>query len=464
METASSPGAYIKMLIGIDDTDSLKGGCTTYLAALLCEKLGATTAPFSERKALAERKGISFGNSTKGGRVDKGGNVFPALIGTTGLPKLVRLNPNVPYKTRGNGAVALEVNGNPEEIKQTVLTLVKKHSHLKEEGTNPGIVFIEKLTHEKEKILNGFYGKAVSELVTMKEAEKIAKKVKAEIHKFNNGRGVIGALAATGFSGEKTYELMAYRTEKNYGKEKGIEAKSIFEMDRKTFPETFDNTDPETKQILITPHGYDPVFCGIRGINAEIVETAFGLIKPLEEIERIQVFETNQATDAHLINKKISELKPYDCAVLKGRVVLDPQSIEGGHVIFGFSDGTGKIACAAYEPTGRFRDTARKLKEGDELMVYGGIGKYTTTLNLEKINILKLGKINEKTPPECCGRRMTSAGKNKGFKCRKCGKRGGEERSVLREIPREPKPGFYEVPPRARRHLSRPLILRNPRY
>jgi len=417
LNISKNPSEITKMLIGIDDTDSIKGGCTTYLAALLFEKLG-----------------------------------------TTGFPKLIRLNPNIPYRTRGNGAVALEVEEDSEKVKKTVPSLVKKHAHLKENGTNPGVVFIEKLTPKSKKILNRFYRKTLSELVTLGEAEKIAEKVNAEIHKFKNGMGVIGALAAIGFSGEKTYELVAYRINKNYGKEKKIDKRSVFEMNEKTFPKTFDNIDPETKQILITPHGYDPVFCGIRGNTAEVVEKAFKLIKPLEKIERIQIFETNQGTDAHLRHKKISELKPYDCAVLKGKVTLDPQSIEGGHVLFGFSDKHGEIACAAYEPTGKFRDIIRGLNKGDIIMVYGGIGKYPNTLNLEKIQVLKLEKAYERIPPECCGRKMTSAGKNKGFKCRKCGKRLGEDAAILREVPRKLKLGFYEVPPRARRHLSKPLI------
>jgi len=408
----------IKMLIGIDDTDSLRGGCTTYLAALLWERLHAV-----------------------------------------GLPRLIRLNPNIPYKTRGNGAVALNIKGNSEEIKEAVLKAVKKHAYLQDEKTNPGVVFIEALNRRNRKILNDFYRRAVSELVTIEEAEEIAKSIKAETHKFNNGRGIIGALAAVGADlPDKTYELIAYRTKGNYGKEKKIDRDSVFEMNEKTYPETFDNIDPETRQILITPKGYDPVFCGIRGNTAEVVERAFRLIKPMEKIERIQVFETNQGTDAHLRHKKISELKPYDCAILKGKITVNPQSIEGGHVLFGFSDNYGEIACAAYEPTGRFRDIVRRLNKGDKIMVCGGIGKYPNTLNLEKIQILKLERFYERTPPRCCGRRMTSAGKNKGFKCRRCGKRLGEEAAILREVPRKLKLGFYEVPPRARRHLSKPLI------
>nr|MCR5853302.1 hypothetical protein [Methanophagales archaeon] len=61
------------MLIGIDDTDSRKGMCTTYLCAVLVSEF---------REA-----GLSVS-----------------------LPYLVRLNPCIPQKTRGNGAVCIDVS------------------------------------------------------------------------------------------------------------------------------------------------------------------------------------------------------------------------------------------------------------------------------------------------------------------------------------------------------------------
>jgi len=125
-----------KMFIGIDDTDSEKGMCTTYIAALLHEKLG-----------------------------------------TTGYPRLIRLNPNIPYKTRGNGAIALNAKGNPKKIKESVLETVKKYAYLQNKKTNPGVVFMEDLNQKNKKILNDFYQKTVSEIVTIEEAEEIAKSV-----------------------------------------------------------------------------------------------------------------------------------------------------------------------------------------------------------------------------------------------------------------------------------------------
>src|SRR2546427_13077063 len=59
------------MHLGVDDTDSLRGMCTTYLATELVRALSGWD-----------------------------------LIG---YPRLVRLNPNIPWKTRGNGAICLRL-------------------------------------------------------------------------------------------------------------------------------------------------------------------------------------------------------------------------------------------------------------------------------------------------------------------------------------------------------------------
>jgi hypothetical protein len=44
---------------------------------------------------------------------------------------------------------------------------------LRDEKTNPGVVFIEKITAKDRKTLRDFYRRAVSELVSIKEAEKV---------------------------------------------------------------------------------------------------------------------------------------------------------------------------------------------------------------------------------------------------------------------------------------------------
>lgn len=405
------------MWVGIDDTDSIKGGCTTYLAALLCKK-------------------------------------FSALA----YPKLVRLNPNIPYKTRGNGAVAINFEEDESTVKKFVLKLVEKHSHLDDNKTNPGVVFIGVMREKEKALLNSFYLRAVSQLVTIEEADEIARKISVETYKFKNGRGVIGALAAVGsVFKDKTYEFIAYRNESVRGPRK-LDLDSVFEMNAKTYPNTYDSVDFETGKVLITPHGYDPLFCGIRGETPDVVERAWRMIRPQEEIPLTQIFETNQGTDVHLRLKKISDVRPYDCVIINGFVAENPKTIEGGHVLFKVSDGPGFIYCAAYEPTGGFRNVVRGLSVGDGVRCFGGVGRYSNTVNLEKIFVSGLVSSYVNVVPNCCGKKMTSAGKNKGYKCRKCGKKSSQKEIKTSKINRNIKEGWYEVPPRARRHLSKPLI------
>lgn len=402
------------MLIGIDDTDSLKGGCTTYVGAIILKKL-------------------------------KG----------NGFPRLIRLNPNIPYKTRGNGAIALDVT-EEAKTKELVLSIVKKYSQLREANTNPGVAFLRNPRTKHNKTLKDFYRKALSDLVTIEDAERAAEKSKVEIHKFKNGRGIIGAVAAIGsVLPDKTYELIAYREENKFGTPRRMRAGDIFEMDKQTYPQTFDNVDKEKNKVLIMPRGYDPILCGIRGENPKILNTAWKMLLPEEKITFKQIFETNQGTDCHLRRKKIVDIKPYDNIIVEGIVMSKPKTIEGGHVIFEFSDNSGKIMCAAYEPTGNFRKIIRKLIPNDKIRVYGGIGKYTATINIEKLKILKLEKSGTKKP-DCCKKTMTSAGRNKGFKCRVCGKR--LKRQLKVKLSRWLVTGFYEVTPSARRHLSKPII------
>jgi len=423
------------MLVGIDDTDSLEGGCTTYLASLLVDKLG-----FSD--------GLEFEEPTKS----------PKNWTDSSIPRLVRLNPNIPYKTRGNAAISFWV---PDDIadktRELVFKFISGQARLDDENTNPGIAFMR--DYSKLSLLRNLYERAVSEYVTIEEADKVADKAGVEIYGFNNGRGVIGALAAIGanLQGDKTYELVAYRERKNHGREREIDAESVHLMNEKMFPQTFNNIDPETKQILITPKGSDPVYCGIRGETTEAVEKAWKMINPLEDIERTQVFVSNQATDAHLREKKIHQIKPYDCVIAEGLVEREPWTIEGGHVLITLTNGDDAIDCAAYEPTGNLRKAVKELITGDRIKIYGGVGRYKKTINIEKLEVLKLKEKTRVTAPICCNKRMSSAGKGKGYKCRKCGRRVGVEAAVEEEMDREIRVGFYEVPPRARRHLSKPL-------
>lgn len=414
-----------ELYIGIDDTDSQNGMCTTYICSVIIDEL-----------KYFGYKVIEY-------------------------PRLIRLNPFARFKTRGNGALSFKLLLNSkidiEKVKKIVLKRVKELSELEEERTNPGVVFYSgKITEE----LKSYSLKVIRSIVSIEDAENFANQVGAEYFKFKKGRGIIGALAAIGCPDyDKTYELLAYRMPENYGTPRKIDYNSVFEMNMATYPETFDNIDSDNGYIAIEPHTPCPILYGIRGESPDAVENAAKIIDVNEPVEKIAVFQTNQHTDMHLIEaNKISDLEQFKCYIVEGEVKDFPFTREGGHVIFILEDKSGQIPCAAYEPTKEFREIARKLAPGDKLRVYGGIGE-KRTLNIEKFEILELVNVYKTQNPLCkCGKRMKSAGSGKGFKCAKCGTKLREGIKNTVEVRRDIKRGFYEVPPSARRHLSKPLV------
>jgi len=419
------------MYIGLDDTDSTRKGCTTYVAALLVEKLQKLDVNFKD------------------------------------YPNLIRLNPNVPWKTRGNGALCIRIQYDEnveEKIKETAISAVEEHADLEFRGTDPGIVFFKKAKIPKE--VKIFAKNAITGIVTLKEALKLLKKFEAEAVGFKKGRGIIGSLAAVGetLHGDHTYEILVYRVPENYGLKREVDQASIFKMDRVTAPYTFNNVDLEKRRVIITPRGPDPILFGIRGETPEIVKNAFEIVKPLEPVERWVIFHTNQGTDAHLKRvEKLSQIKPYNPVIVKGIVSANPKIIPLRHVVFSIKDESGQVDCAAYEPTGALRKIARKLIVEDYVEVYGGVRKPSKnnplTINLEKIRLLKLAPKIAYQNPICpkCGKRLKSMGKNKGFRCDKCGSRYPNLGKVEVKSKREIREGLYITSTRSQRHLTKPF-------
>ena len=416
--------------VGIDDTDSKRRMCTTYVGAVALDRL-------RERGAKVE-----------------------------GFPKLIRLNPMWPHKTRGNCAVAFTLRVPPDEVeavKETVLDTVLSLADLEAEGTNPGVVFYPR--PEIPEKLKAYTRRVVQEVVELEEAEALAAEIGAEIHKFKEGRGIIGALAAVGHTleGDCTYELIAYRTPENWGKPRRVDPSSVFEMDLLTRPRTFDNVDEESGEIRITPHTPCPVLYGIRGEDPEVLLRAHQLVRRLEPVERVVIYKTNQGTDEHLRRCRISEVRPYTSVILEGRVVAGPRTIPGGHVIFTLEDETGRVDCAAYEPTRGFRRVVRALRPGDRVRVCGGVREedgIPRTINLEKLSILELAPLFRRRNPWCphCLKSLKSEGKGKGYSCKRCGAHFPHLKPELVRVEREVREGTFEVPPRCRRHLAKPLV------
>jgi tRNA(Ile2)-agmatinylcytidine synthase len=78
----------IEVHIGIDDVDAKSGGCTTHYTTIVAWEL--------------YKRGVVF----------------------TDYPNLVRLNPSIPWKTRGNGATALRLLVNSEDSVEDIIGLL----------------------------------------------------------------------------------------------------------------------------------------------------------------------------------------------------------------------------------------------------------------------------------------------------------------------------------------------------
>jgi tRNA(Ile2)-agmatinylcytidine synthase len=199
------------MLIGLDDTDSPAGMCTTYLGAVLIHRLNE------------------------------------AGISVTGQ-RLIRLNPNVIYKTRGNAAICIEATGDADEAFRIASACIEELAEFDEEKTNPGLVIAE------QKLPVSFYLQAVTGFCTIEEAEAVCRTAGARVRKWKNGRGIIGATAAIAAEqADMTWELLAYRDPADKG-ERSVETDSLFRAEKETFPHTWDTVDTQNNCIVCFPH------------------------------------------------------------------------------------------------------------------------------------------------------------------------------------------------------------------
>ncbi|MDD1707522.1 MAG: tRNA(Ile2) 2-agmatinylcytidine synthetase, partial [Methanoregulaceae archaeon] len=138
------------MRIGIDDTDSPAGMCTTYLGAVLARRL------------------------------ESAGMVVTGAL-------LIRLNPNVIYKTRGNAAICIEVEGDPDQAFELACEMVEDLADFACDATNPGVVVSE------HPLATSFYTKAVRDFCEIDEAVNLIEEAGASYKGYKNRRGLIGA-------------------------------------------------------------------------------------------------------------------------------------------------------------------------------------------------------------------------------------------------------------------------------
>jgi tRNA(Ile2)-agmatinylcytidine synthase len=412
-------------VVALDDTDSRERGmCSTYLATRLSETL--------------ERAGWT---------VDR--------------RLLVRLNPAVERKTRGNAALALHTACPPRAAFDRACDAIERWSEFADDRTSPGLVVTPGDAGAVPSAVTRFAHDAVRDLLSLDEALALLDGTDYRHRGWNGGHGRIGALAAVGAwtaLDEWTYEHVSYRAFERCGTPREVDADSVFAAADWGYPEAWDTVDRGEGEPVCVPHAPGPILHGIRGDDPETCRTVAARIES-EPVDRATTFLTNQGTDAHLRDgDAAADLRDGRAYRVSGEVIDPPETRRGGHVFVALSPdpdvGRDRLDCVAFEPTKRFRGRVRALRVGDRLTVCGEVSR--GTLKLEKFAVRSLVRTAPATPT-CpgCGRSMESAGRGQGYRCRDCGTTG--ER-VEKRIDRDLEPGWYEVPPCARRHVAKPLV------
>jgi tRNA(Ile2)-agmatinylcytidine synthase len=424
------------MYVAVDDTDSMQGNCTTFLATEIIRELSDLD-----------------------------------LIGN---PRLVRLNPATPWKTRGNGSLVMRFGkgagkrrfigkiGNkeiycydnhisfepdPKDLKERIIPLIEKY-HEKE--SDPGLLI------SIEKPSQSMYWKGVRTIVDRKVVDKEIKRIGGTTFEIGCGRGLIGCTCGMAWRPrDSTYELLAYRPSNRWGTERIFDPETIRDVEH-GYPTTFNSWEDRTNKVAMIPSTPCPVMYGLRGdVEEDLIEASKKI--STEPIERWMVFLTNQGTDDHIIMEPI-EMIPNQSYRVEGIVVSVPRHITGGHVFFDLMNRKGTFTCGAYEPSKEFRLMIDWLVPGDLIEVYGELRNEPRTLNIEKLHVISTAEEYEKVSnPVCpsCGKTMKSTGADQPYKCKECHTSSTEP--VVREVRRNIVPGWYEPPTAARRHLSKPL-------
>jgi tRNA(Ile2)-agmatinylcytidine synthase len=425
--------------LAFDDTDSPDGMCTTYLAALVLYELWD--------------------------------------LDLLGLPRLVRLDPNIPWKTRGNAAICLPLGrgagcrkpcgefrgrrfsyfedgepADPAEVLERASGVLEREARFDCPNTNPGIVATLKRPP------TSLYWRTVRGIVPIGDVEDVLGRCGSSWRKYGNGRGIIGATAAISWRPkDRTWEVISYRARERVGSTREIDPDSVVRMDKST-KYTFNNYDFENNHVAIAPGSPCPILFGIRGDSAEELLRARAIIRG-EEPEGWLLFLTNQATDDHIVAKRIGDMQPRDSVRVRARVVARPATLPGGHVLVRVSDGAEADAMF-YEPSRRFRDVARALVPGDRVTIVGSVREEPRSLNVEKLAVTKLVRdVRKVANPLCrtCGKRMGSMGSGQGFRCKRCGSKAPQGAAEFQEVARKITEGWYEPPVASRRHLHKPL-------
>ena len=427
--------------IGLDDTDSPQGGCTTWVLTELLD--------------LARERGVDL----------------------VGEPRLVRLNPNIPWKTRGNAALSAAfgrgagtrrrigvLRGKPlwshaaarplppddeAEFVEAAWERIRSRSR-SEAGTDPAMVAASR------RLPADLYWRTVREVVDVEEVRELLSRRGARYFREGSGRGIVGAAAAVAWpGGHPTWELIAYRRAERVGRPRRVDARSVLRAQER-FPQLFLCRDPRTRRLLVAPHSPCPILFGLRATEPWASLGARAEVRS-EPVDRWVLFRTNQGSGDHLAVLPFRQIGPYRSAIVDGTVAEPPVVGRGGHARLILADSAGdRLDCLAFEPTKVLPAVARQLRPGDRLRVWGSRGA-TGPFRLEGIRVVRLvPRLGPLRPPDCsrCGRRARSLGTGRGFRCPRCRHRWPVEAGRRSRLDPGVVRGTYHPTASARRHLA----------
>ena len=232
--------------LGLDDTDSLKGGCTTEVLFQLLEDLPDT---------------VTFRN-----------------------PRLVRLWPFAKQRTRGNAAVAVElITENETELlthldlwwEEHIVSLkgevgTSDHSERTQYPADPGMIWSSELI-----VNEAFYKSAVSSHIELQDLP--------EVTRYWGGNGRIGATAAVLWPANQcTYEAIAWRDNEAEGRRQ-LDDEALTEVE--DLKDTFLCRNPKLGTSLLAPRGNSPVLFGIRSWTKEGAQQALEILEARRNID-----------------------------------------------------------------------------------------------------------------------------------------------------------------------------------
>jgi tRNA(Ile2)-agmatinylcytidine synthase len=399
--------------IGLDDTDTVEGGCTTW--------------DFHQLLSHIENAGYQIQKA----------------------PRLVRLWPFAPDRTRGNAALSAEIVVNQENENDFIALLENWfeekfrstiHQNQTEKSAHPSLVW------SPVQFPEDWYWDGVRKYVNPEERHKQLNAIEGVHYWFSGShRGIVGATSSIAWRGEEdwTWEATAWREKSAIGQSRIVSTSCVFEMSEK-FPATILNRDPNAGKSLISPRTPCPVLYGIRAEDEIVAKEAHDWLQSNEGIERavaMRVHRSNQATGDH-----INEVK-------HGVVISRLEEVKGGHAsISVFSEGK-RYSLVAFKQGGEVNSLLRSTEVGD-IVEWRGLQSIEGEVHLESLVVIDAVPRYLERPHCHCGQRFQRQGIEQPLRCSSC---GGLTDSIWHGIHFDNENVWREPHPAHRRHLAKPL-------